>query len=45
VVTAGADQDRVLSEMSQMLEHKFKIRHMTVQLERDNRREREPGHF
>jgi cobalt-zinc-cadmium efflux system protein len=45
VVTAGADQDRVLSEMSQMLEHKFNIRHMTVQLERDNRREREPGHF
>jgi hypothetical protein len=33
VVSAGADQD-VLSEMSQVLERKFKIRHMTVQLER-----------
>ena len=45
VVAPGADQDRVLSEMSQVLEHKFKIRHMTVQLERDNRRPREPEHF
>ena len=24
---------------------KFNIRHMTVQLERDNRRQREPEHF
>jgi cobalt-zinc-cadmium efflux system protein len=45
VVTAGADQDRVLHAMSQMLEQKFRIRHMTVQLERDSRREREPQHF
>jgi cobalt-zinc-cadmium efflux system protein len=45
VVAPGADQDRVLSEMSQLLEHKFNIRHMTVQLERDNRRPREPEHF
>lgn len=45
VVTADADQDRVLSDMSHVLEHKFGIRHMTIQLERDNRRHREPGHF
>ncbi len=45
VVAHGADQDRVLAQMSQLLEHKFKIRHMTVQLERDSRREREPEHF
>lgn len=45
VVTPGADHDRVLSDMSSVLEHKFNIRHMTVQLERDNRREREPDHF
>ncbi len=45
VVAPGANQDRVLSEMSQVLENKFKIRHMTVQLERDNRRPREPEHF
>ncbi len=45
VVTPDANQDRVLSDMHQMLEAKFKIRHMTVQLERDNRRDREPEHF
>lgn len=45
VVSAGADPDQVLADMSHMLENKFKIRHMTVQLERNNRREREPGHF
>ncbi len=45
VVRSEADQDRVLADMSQLLEHKFNIRHMTVQLERDSRREREPGHF
>ncbi len=45
VVSPGADQDRVLAEMSQLLERKFNIRHMTVQLERDSRREREPEHF
>jgi hypothetical protein len=31
--------------MSAMLERKFNIRHMTVQLERDNRRASEPEHF
>jgi cobalt-zinc-cadmium efflux system protein len=45
VVAPDADQDRVLSDMHQMLEVKFKIRHMTVQLERDSRRHREPEHF
>ena len=45
VVTREADQDRVLSEMSVMLERKFNIRHMTVQLERNNRRASEPDHF
>lgn len=45
VVAQDADQDRVLSDISVLLERKFKIRHMTVQLERDNRREREPEHF
>ncbi len=45
VVEPDADQDQVLSAMSALLEHKFNIRHMTVQLERDNRRHREPVHF
>jgi len=45
VVAPGADHDRVLSDMSSLLEHKFNIHHMTVQLERDSRREREPQHF
>ena len=45
VVAPDADQDRVLSDMHQMLEVKFRIRHMTVQLERDSRRHREPEHF
>jgi cobalt-zinc-cadmium efflux system protein len=45
VVASGANQDQVLAEMSSLLEHKFNIRHMTVQLERDSRREREPEHF
>jgi cobalt-zinc-cadmium efflux system protein len=45
VVAPDADQDRVLSDMHQMLELKFNIRHMTVQLERDSRRHREPEHF
>ncbi len=44
-LSAGADPDQVLADMSHMLENKSKIRHMTVQLERNNRREREPGHF
>jgi cobalt-zinc-cadmium efflux system protein len=45
VVAKDVDQDRVLSDISVLLERKFKIRHMTVQLERDNRREHEPEHF
>jgi len=45
VVTGAADHDQVLSEMSRLLQSKFKIHHMTVQLERDNRREHEPDHF
>jgi len=45
VVAGGADPDRVLSDMSQILERKFNIRHMTVQLERDSRRKNEPAHF
>ncbi len=45
VVASGVNQDEVLAEMSSVLEHKFNIRHMTVQLERDSRREREPEHF
>jgi cobalt-zinc-cadmium efflux system protein len=45
VVANAVDQDRVLSDMSELLQNKFHIHHMTVQLERDNRREQEPGHF
>jgi len=45
VVAPDADHDRVLSDMHQILEVKFNIRHMTVQLERDSRRHREPEHF
>jgi len=45
VVAAEADSDLVLSDMSRVLEHKFNIRHMTVQLERDSRRKQEPAHF
>jgi cobalt-zinc-cadmium efflux system protein len=45
VVAEDADQDRVLSDISVLLERKFKIRHMTVQLERDDRRKHEPEHF
>jgi cobalt-zinc-cadmium efflux system protein len=45
VVAEDADQDRVLSDISILLERKFRIRHMTVQLERDNRRKHEPEHF
>lgn len=45
VVARGADHDRVLSDMSAMLEHKFNIRHITVQLERNSRRAVEPEHF
>jgi cobalt-zinc-cadmium efflux system protein len=45
VVDGAADQDRVLGDMASLLEHKFNIRHMTVQLERDNRKHSEPEHF
>jgi len=45
VVAPNVDQDRVLTDMSTLLAEKFNIRHVTVQLERDNRKEREPGHF
>jgi cobalt-zinc-cadmium efflux system protein len=45
VVARGVDEDRMLSDMSMVLERKFNIRHMTVQLERNSRREREPEHF
>jgi cobalt-zinc-cadmium efflux system protein len=45
VVANAADQDRVLGDMAALLEHKFNIRHMTVQLERDNRKTSEPEHF
>ncbi len=45
VISSESDHDRVLSDMHQVLGEKFNIRHMTVQLERDNRRDREPEHF
>jgi cobalt-zinc-cadmium efflux system protein len=45
VVADAANQDRVLGDMATLLEHKFNIRHMTVQLERDNRKGSEPEHF
>ncbi len=45
VVIPGADHDRVLDDMCRMLQTKFNIHHMTVQLEYDNRRPQEPDHF
>jgi cobalt-zinc-cadmium efflux system protein len=45
VVVGEADSDNVLSQMCELLERKFNIRHMTVQLERDSRRKQEPAHF
>jgi cobalt-zinc-cadmium efflux system protein len=45
VVAREADQDRVLSDMTAMLDRKFDIRHVTLQLERDSRRASEPDHF
>jgi cobalt-zinc-cadmium efflux system protein len=45
VLAADADHDTVLAEMAAMIEHNFNIRHITVQLERDSRREREHQHF
>ncbi|HZC46987.1 MAG TPA: cation diffusion facilitator family transporter [Candidatus Acidoferrum sp.] len=45
VVAADADRDRVLAEMCHLLQTKFDIHHLTLQLERDNRRQHEPEHF
>ena len=45
VVAADADRDRVLAEMCHLLQSKFDIHHLTLQLERNNRREHEPEHF
>ncbi|HYA34026.1 MAG TPA: cation diffusion facilitator family transporter [Candidatus Binataceae bacterium] len=45
VVTPSADQDRVLSDMHAVLEEKFRIKHVTLQLERDSRRELEHKHY
>jgi cobalt-zinc-cadmium efflux system protein len=45
VVAADADRDRVLAEMCHLLQSKFDIHHLTLQLERDNRREHEPEHY
>ena len=45
VVAADADRDRVLAEMCHLLQTKFDIHHLTLQLERDSRRAHEPEHF
>ncbi|MGA9721550.1 MAG: cation diffusion facilitator family transporter [Candidatus Binatus sp.] len=45
VVAADADRDRVLAEMCHLLQTKFDIHHLTLQLECDNRRLHEPEHF
>jgi cobalt-zinc-cadmium efflux system protein len=45
VVAADADRDRVLAEMCHLLQTKFDIHHLTLQLECDNRRQHEPEHF
>jgi cobalt-zinc-cadmium efflux system protein len=45
VVEGAADQDRVLCDMADLLEQKFNIHHITVQLERDNRKTSEPAHY
>ena len=45
VVAADADRDRVLAEMCHLLQSKFDIHHLTLQLECNNRREHEPEHF
>jgi Co/Zn/Cd efflux system component len=44
-VAADADRDRVLADMCHLLQTKFDIHHLTLQLERDNRRAHEPEHF
>lgn len=45
VVASDADRDRVLADMCHLLQTKFDIHHLTLQLECANRREREPEHF
>jgi cobalt-zinc-cadmium efflux system protein len=45
VVAADADRDEVLAEMCHLLQTKFDIHHLTLQLECANRREREPEHY
>ena len=45
VVAADADRDRILADMCQLLQTKFDIHHLTLQLECANRREREPEHY
>jgi len=45
VLSADADHDDVLARMAAVIEDKFKIRHITVQLERDNRKEQEYSHL
>jgi cobalt-zinc-cadmium efflux system protein len=45
VVAVGADRDRVLADMCHLLQTKFDIHHLTLQLECDNRRQHEPEHF
>jgi cobalt-zinc-cadmium efflux system protein len=45
VVAADADRDRVLADMCHLLQTKFDIHHLTLQLECDNRRLHEPEHF
>jgi cobalt-zinc-cadmium efflux system protein len=45
VVAVGADRDRVLADMCHLLQTKFDIHHLTLQLECDNRRPHEPEHF
>jgi cobalt-zinc-cadmium efflux system protein len=45
VVAVDADRDRVLADMCQLLQTKFDIHHLTLQLECDNRRKHEPEHF
>ncbi len=45
VVAADADRDRVLADMCHLLQTKFDIHHLTLQLECDNRRQHEPEHF
>jgi cobalt-zinc-cadmium efflux system protein len=45
VVGPHADHDRVLADISAMLERDYNIRHVTIQIERRSRRPQEPQHF